>query len=243
MQPRFAEEETTDPAMFAFGTVCELARTYGGRYRVEELLGKGGIGEVYAAIDLETQREVAFKVLLHRHQEDRAMVHRFRNEGRIGLRLRHENIVPVHAMGHDEACGPFIVMDRLVGATLAQLCASLGQWPLEQALLTAICIADVVEGLHQTRIPLPDGTVTGIIHRDLKPDNIFMVRQGDKAPRPVLLDFGLAKLVGDLMAGSANTSEGTRVGTARYMSPEQARGDVLTPATDIYSLGIIVYEM
>ena len=203
-----------------------------GEYEIVSLLGAGGMGEVYRARDLRLERQVAIKVVGHRanapHADDR-----LRREARAVAGLQHPNICTIFELGATDDGGLFIVMELLEGETLHD---RLLRGRLDTATLAdlGIAIADALDVAHRT----------GLLHRDIKPANIFLTARG-----PKLLDFGLAK---DLAQGPANvtgqptearlTDVGMAVGTVAYMSPEQVRGEPLDARSDLFSLGLVLYE-
>jgi serine/threonine-protein kinase len=206
------------------------------KYRLDSRLGEGGMGMVYRATHLLIDRPVAVKVLHQRFVEDEAAQERFRREARAAGRLRHTNAVTVTDFGRTPDGCVYIVMELLEGRNLRELLAF--ESPLESGRAVALMlqVAAAVEAAHES----------GVIHRDLKPANIFIVQPKNAPPIVKVLDFGIAKLAAD----SGNESEqhaltltGVMIGTPRYMSPEQCDGAHLTPAADVYSLGIILYEM
>ncbi len=186
-----------------------------GHYRLVELLGKGGMGEVYLADDTRLQRRVAIKVLARELAGDRDRRERFEREALAAAALNHPNIVTIHSV--EEADGiPFLTLELIDGQTLADLIPD-GGLPLDRVLNLAIPLADAVGAAHQR----------GITHRDLKPANVMVTSDG----RIKVLDFGLAKLKEDVrlvaeagMPTAALTGDGRIVGTVAYMSPEQAEG-------------------
>jgi eukaryotic-like serine/threonine-protein kinase len=206
------------------------------KYQLDEPLGRGGMGTVYRATHLLIDRPVAVKVLNPRFISDEAAHERFRREARAAGRLRHTNAVAVTDFGETPEGIVYIVMELLEGESLRELLAR--EAPLSPALATQMMIqaSGAVAAAHET----------GIIHRDLKPGNIFIVQRPNAPPIIKVLDFGIAKLATE--SGDANqpitlTETGIMIGTPRYMSPEQCDGRPLTPASDVYSLGIILYEM
>jgi len=205
-------------------------------YHVLNLLGKGGMGEVYRARDTKLNREVAIKILPASVANDEDRLRRFEREARATSALNHPNILTVHDFGtHDGS--PYIVAELLEGEELrAQL--NDGALTVPKALEYAQQIAEGLVAAH----------LKGIIHRDLKPENLFIIKDG----RVKILDFGLAKLKpANLTAGADSklttqtnlTNPGTVMGTVGYMSPEQARGLRVDQRTDIFTLGVLIYEM
>ena len=203
-----------------------------GPYDITGWLGAGGMGEVYRARDPRLTRDVAIKLVLEPGAANQNRVHRFEQEARAAGQLNHPGILSVYDIGaHDGV--PYIVSELLEGETLrSALSAAL---PRRRALDYARQIADALAAAHDK----------GIVHRDLKPDNIFVSADG----RIKILDFGLAKLTqssDDNIATNVprtETEPGTVLGTAGYMSPEQVRGEVVDHRSDIFSLGVIAYEM
>jgi len=207
-----------------------------GHYRVLEKLGAGGMGEVYLAEDSKLGRRIALKVLPPELAESPERLKRFETEARAVAALNHPNIVTVHSV--EEADGVhFITMELVRGKTLT---ASIHQTSLREFFDVAVPLADALSAAHQQ----------GIVHRDLKPDNVMLTDEG----RVKILDFGLAKMrakpsgdsepfaLSHLPTKSA-TSPGMIVGTVAYMSPEQAEGKKVDPRSDIFSLGIILYQL
>ena len=213
-----------------------LGQALDGKYRLDEPLGEGGMGRVYRATHLLIERPVAVKVLHPHLVSDEEARERFRREARAAGRLRHPNGVAVTDFGETPEGVVYIVMELLEGESLRELTAR--EAPLEagRAVSIMLQVAAAVGAAH----------AAGVIHRDLKPANIFLAEREGAPPVVKVLDFGIAKLAADAAedaGGRALTQTGIMIGTPRYMSPEQCEGGVLTPASDVYSLGIILYEM
>jgi tetratricopeptide (TPR) repeat protein len=196
-----------------------------GPYEIRELIGRGGMGEVYRALDPRLGREVAIKVLPAHLADDRESVERFRREARAVAAISHPNIVSIFDVGSD-----FVVTELLEGEMLR---TRLDRAPLERDEMLRVCsgVADGLGAVHSK----------GIIHRDLKPENVFLTAGGGVK----ILDFGLAAMMQPIEGFESNaiTEPGMVVGTVGYMSPEQLSGKPLTPATDVFSFGCIAYEM
>ena len=209
------------------------------KYRLDELLGQGGMGAVYRATHLLIERPVAVKVLSQRLVTDESARERFRREARAAGRLQHTNAVAVTDFGETRDGLVYLVMELLEGRPLREVLAA--EAPLDPARAVSLMmqISAAVEAAHEA----------GIIHRDLKPGNIFLVQRPDSPYIVKVLDFGIAKLAAsDAAGGDGNfidtlTGTGVMIGTPRYMSPEQCDGAQLTPSSDVYSLGVILYEM
>ncbi len=198
-------------------------------YRITSLLGQGGMGAVYVAEDTELRREVALKVLPPEMAADAERLQRFKQEARAVAALNHPNIVTVFSV-EQAADVHFITMELVRGRRLSELVADRGLSP-QRLLELAVPLAEAVAAAHGR----------GVIHRDLKPDNVMVDDEG----RLKVLDFGLAKLDPGASgeADATMTAEGRLLGTATYMSPEQAQGKPVGPPSDVFSLGILLYEM
>ena len=196
-----------------------------GRYILGECLGKGGMGEVYLAHDEVLDRDIALKVLRSEYVGDEEFAGRFRREARSAASLSHPNIVQVYDAGESEDGTCYIAMEYVSGGTLKQRLEGEETFDAGTAAAVAAQIAGALEAAHGR----------GVIHRDIKPQNVLVTYSGDLK----VTDFGIAR------AASAVTSSATGAffGTAAYISPEQAMGEPVGPASDLYSLGVVLYEM
>ncbi len=205
------------------------------QFRVVSPLGAGGMGEVYLAEDTRLGRRVAIKVLTERHGADEDRLRRFEQEARAVSALNHPNILTIHDIGTADGVR-FIATEFVDGDTLRTRLAR-GRLTLESAVDIALQVAGAIAAAHDA----------GIVHRDLKPENVMLRRDGFVK----VLDFGLAKLiervpVGDSSEGThlpSRSTPGVVMGTFSYMSPEQARGQVVDHRSDLFSLGVLLYEM
>lgn len=218
----------------ALSLTVPVDRTIDRRYRLEQLLGHGGMGAVYAATDVRLGRVVAVKVIRDAVLASEESRRRFQREARACARLRHENIVAVYDYGTTAHDVGYLVMERLVGTTLRSVLQRSGGVPPSQ-------VADWVE---QILAGIGCAHDAGIIHRDLKPENVFLKQQRDVSTSSItLLDFGLAKLhLTDSDESRSLTAPGRALGTLAYMSPEQLLGIAVDERSDLYSIGVIVLE-
>lgn len=213
-----------------------VGHTLDDKYRLDERLGIGGMGTVYRARHLLIDRPVAVKVLNPRFVEDEAARARFRREAKACGRLQHVNAVTVTDFGQSQDGYVYLVMELLEGRTLRDVLAKEGPLDAARSVALMLQISAAVAAAHEA----------GIIHRDLKPANIFIVQRAEVPAVVKVLDFGIAKLATDSLdedEPKTLTAVGAMIGTPRYMSPEQCDGAELTPAADVYSLGVILYEM
>jgi serine/threonine-protein kinase len=204
----------------------EEPRVLAGRYRLIAPQGEGGMATVWRAMDEQIGREVAVKILRPQFVADPGFAARFRNEARAAGTLSHPNVVQVYDFGTDaEAGDQYIVMQLVDGEDLASVLRERGPLPVDEAVEVGASVADALGAAHQS----------GLVHRDVKPGNILLTPGG----RTLVTDFGISRAV----AEASMTVTGTTIGSVHYFSPEQAAGEEVGPASDIYALGIVVYEM
>src|SRR2546423_13557757 len=197
-----------------------------GRYRLEGRLGFGGMSTVHRALDVRLERAVAVKLLAEHLAEAQTSVSRFQREAQAAARLVHPNIVQVFDSGQDERTGQyFIVMEYIEGVSCAEILRDEGWVEVERAIAI---VEQACEGLDYAHRH-------GVVHRDVKPGNLLRAREGQVK----LADFGIAKATEQ----SSITQVGSVLGTAAYLAPEQSRGEEATPRSDLYSLGVVTYQL
>ena len=223
-QPASGGEQST--------TLRDLTGKTLGAYRVLEPLGRGGMAEVYKGYHPLLDRYVAIKVLLSHLVSDSQFVERFQREAAAVARLRHSSIVQVHDFGIYEGI-TYMVMEFIQGATLKERLTSL------RLKGERMRTSEVLAFTKELASALDHAHAHGLVHRDVKPANILLREAPDNACEAILTDFGIAKI----LEGLQFTETGLSMGTPDYMSPEQAAGDTITPQTDVYALGIVVFEM
>src|SRR5215475_5013277 len=194
----------------------------GGRYRISGLLGRGGMGEVYRATDLTLGQSVALKFLPEEASQNSRLLERFHGEVRIARLVSHPNVCRVFDIGEVNGT-PFLSMEYIDGEDLASLLTRIGRLPYDKALEIARKLCAGLGAAHDR----------GVIHRDLKPQNIMINKRGEV----LIMDFGLAAVAQELNGTEAHS------GTPAYMAPEQLKGTSVTASSDIYSLGLVLYEL
>ncbi len=194
-----------------------------GRYRVDEQIGEGGVAVVYRGLDISLEREIAIKVLKEEHTSDAEIVSRFQREAHAAAKLNHPNIVQIYDTGSDNGIH-FIVMEYLPEPDFKRIIREYAPLPLRKVLQVSIECCRALAYAHRV----------GIVHRDVKPHNILFTNDGHAK----LSDFGIAAITGEC----GLTDDGMVLGSAHYMSPEQAQGRAMGPQSDLYSLGIVMYE-
>ena len=204
--------------------VAAIGDTLGGRYRLIELLGQGGMATIFRAVDTQLGRDVAVKLLRPEYLRDPDFSSRFRQEAQAAASLSHPNVVTVYDYGADPS-GPYIVMELVDGEDLATILKSNGALPPRQVARIGSAVARALAAAH----------AAGLVHRDVKPGNILIGRDGQVK----VADFGIARAIAEAQL----TLPGMTMGSVHYFSPEQARGESATASSDIYSLGIVLYEM
>jgi serine/threonine-protein kinase len=218
------------------GTVTDDIRRLGDRYELGEVIGRGGMAEVFAGRDMRLDRRVAVKILRPDLARDPNFQERFRREAQSAASLNHPNIVAVYDTGEDVLLSddgapgeivPYIIMEFVEGITLRELMASGRRLLPERALEISSGVLAALDYSHRH----------GIIHRDIKPANVMLTRGGDVK----VMDFGIARALAD--AGNTMTQASEVLGTAHYLSPEQARGEIVDSRSDIYSAGCLLYEL
>ena len=227
-----AADEMCDRDGSRLSLALPVERTITGRYRLDQLLGKGGMGAVYESHDLRLDRPVAVKVMLGRDFGRGEPLRRFRQEARAAARLSHPNIVDLHDYGTVDGGGAYLVMERVYGVTLRTTLRRAGTLSLTDAADWFDQVLDGVDHAH----------TNGVIHRDLKPENLIGRRGDDGTLSVTILDFGLAKLRPLEGSGIVTGTASAIMGTLGYMSPEQLAGLEVDGRTDLFAVGVMVFE-
>ncbi len=198
--------------------------TFAGRYQIIEELGKGGMGKVYKALDTDLKEKVAIKLIKPEVALDKKTIERFRNELKFARKIRHKNVCQMYDLNREEGTH-YITMEYVHGEDLKRLIRKMGQMSAGQVISIAMQVCEGMAEAHRL----------GVVHRDLKPQNIMIDEEGNAR----IMDFGIARSV----KGKGITGAGVMIGTPEYMSPEQVEGKESDQRSDIYSLGVILYEM
>jgi len=209
--------------------VDRTGQVIGQRFRIDALIGKGAMAEVYRAIDLQTSANVAVKVLRSALVSDAAIMQRFQREGEVQARLRHRNIAALLATGVTEKLEPYLVVELLRGKTLRGVLKQEGRVNGKRAASYAWQALQGLSAVH----------AAGILHRDLKPANIMLEPSPGPIERVVLIDFGFASFDGSAKL----TAQGTVVGSLRYIAPERLRGEPIDQRSDVYAIGVMLFEL
>ena len=215
--------------------MADVPRILGDRYEVGDLIGRGGMAQVHLGYDTRLSRTVAIKVLRTDHAQDPTFIARFRREAQSAAALNHPSIVAVYDTGEETVISesgrtlslPYIVMEYVKGRTVSQLLSNGDALPIDEAVQIVVGILSALEYSHRE----------GIVHRDIKPGNIMLTPDG----KVKVMDFGIARAVADSSATMTQTN--SVVGTAQYLSPEQARGEVVDARSDLYSTGCVLFEL
>ena len=218
----------------ALALTLPVERIVDGKYRLERLIGKGGMGAVYEATDLRLNRTVALKAMLGKSFGDASALRRFAREAQISARLDHPNIVRVYDFGELHGGGAYLVLEHVPGTTWREELGYLGAFPPAVAADLIEQVLNGLEAAHRAKV----------VHRDLKPENILIAATGpDQPPIIKILDFGLARLRAlDFADPKSHTQAGMVMGTLGYMSPEQFHGQEVDERTDIYAIGVMTLE-
>jgi len=224
--------------MLELSDIMQPGQTFENRYRIQREIGRGSFGTVYLAEDLETRQFFAIKILLPWTKGNSRMQHRLRREAKLTQMLRSPYAIRIHNLGETKQGDLYIVMEYLRGQELNELLKNEGKLPADRVSSIARQILEALGEAH----------ALGVIHRDLKPHNIFLCNDAQRRDIVKVLDFGIAKVAGKedgsgLTETTRLTDPGGVLGTPAYMSPEQCRGEEFTPASDFYSLGVMMYEM
>ncbi len=231
-----AEENDICPrdgsSMVTVGDDPLLGMVVEGRYKIQSVIGQGSAGTVYKAVQELIGREVAIKVLHDYLVSDDEFIKRFRQEAKASSRLSHPNIITIYDFGLiPEGQRPYIAMDLLIGTPMSDLLSQIERLPLEEAIPVFSQVCSALGEAHRQ----------GVVHRDVKPENIVLVERSGQKFFPIVVDFGIARLMEESDAAKI-TRTGTVCGSPTYMSPEQCTSSKVDHRSDIYSLGVVIYE-
>ena len=217
-----------------FSDVVQPGQVLAGKYRVERVLGQGGMGVVVAATHLQLGQQFALKFLLPHMCENGEAVARFGREARAAVQIQSEHVARVTDVGTLESGAPYMVMEFLQGADLAEVLQARGPLPIVEAVGFLLQASEAIAEAH----------ALGIVHRDLKPANLFLTRRRDGSPLVKVLDFGISKALQDTLTSPSVTSTSAVMGSPLYMSPEQVRSTKSVDArSDVWALGVILQEL
>jgi serine/threonine-protein kinase len=206
-----------------------IGQVIGGRFRIDDLIGKGAMADVYRALDQETQAFLALKILRTTHVADATSMARFQREGEIQARLRHRNVAALLATGVTDERQPYLAVELLRGKSLRGVVKAENKIEPRRAASFAWQALSGLSAVHQA----------GVLHRDLKPANIMLEPSPGPVDRVVLIDFGFATFEGSAKL----TLQGTVVGSLTYMAPERLRGEETDQRADLYAMGVILFEL
>jgi serine/threonine-protein kinase len=209
--------------------VNRIGQVIGDRFRIEELIGRGASAEVFRAVDVTTQAQVALKILKNAHVADSVSLARFAREGEIQAKVRHRNVAALLASGVTTKHEPYLAVELLRGKTLRGVLKAEGRLAPRRAASYGWQALNGLAAVHGA----------GVLHRDLKPANIMLEPSEGPIDRVVLIDFGFATFEGSAKL----TLQGTVVGSLTYIAPERLQGDEAGPRADLYAMGVILYEM
>jgi serine/threonine protein kinase len=209
--------------------VNRLGKVVGDRFRIDQLIGRGAMAEVYRALDLETQAYVALKIVRHTHVTDSVVLARFAREAEVQARIRHRNVAALLASGVTDKKEPWLALELLRGKSLRSIIKAEGRVAPVRAASYAWQALQGLTAVHQA----------GILHRDLKPANIMLEPSQGPVDRVVLIDFGFATFDGSAKL----TQQGTVVGSLTYIAPERLLGNPVDSRADVYAIGVIFYEL
>jgi eukaryotic-like serine/threonine-protein kinase len=231
MQPFDAQQSKCEDDGSDLILSLPIGRLVANRYRLERLIGKGGMGAVYKAQDLTLNRPVAIKILIEGKLHSDLWLKRVYREGKAAARLNHPNIISTYDFGVSDAGVAYLVMEFVAGETLR---TALSRGPITPANAATWFdqLLSAVEAAHRA----------GIIHRDLKPENVLIGSDSSGSPVVKVLDFGIAKMLFDDQDASELTLPGSVLGSIQYMSPEQVSGQPVDARSDIFSIGVMIYE-